>query len=155
MIITGNGYVIYYNYGRFDQYCVHVLKPSNKRVWKPRDSEYFRWLKRMGGRYGNDKVYSDFLKLYEIINKDTSMFEIEQFVRNMYSDYVYGEEWWIILALTMKAEECKEHTILGKRIKHLAVYNLLMEDMKIRKIVSYMTGKRWWELDDLMMERGI
>lgn len=155
MIITHNGYVIYYNYGEFDQYCVHVLKPKKKSAWRPLDKEYFNWLKNMGKRYGNDYVYEDFLKVYEIISKTTTMYEIENIVKEVKKNYFQGELWWTIFALTMKAEECKEYTKLGKRIKHLGVYNILKENMKVSEVVSYMKGKKWYELDEMMRERGI
>jgi len=155
MIITRRGYVIYYGYGQFDYYCVHVLKPKSKRVWKPRDTECFMWLKRMGKKYGNDKLYEDFLKIYEPITTDTDMGDIENIVKEVSSKYRYSQEWWIILALTIKAELHKKNTKLGKTIKHLGVYELLNEDKKVRDIVLDINDENWMALKESMLEKGI
>ena len=155
MIITRRGFVIYYNTGNFDDFCVHVLRPKIKKVWKPKDSDYFKWLRKVGKRYGNEEVYKDFLKLYKPITRSTTMEDIEHIVRELSIKYNNSQEWWVILALTIKAEEHKENAILGKQIKHLAVFNLLKENLRIREIVTYMKGKPWYELRDMMIERDI
>ena len=53
------------------------------------------------------------------------------------------------------AAKHKENAILGKQIKHLAVFNLLKENRRIREIVTYMKGKPWYELRDMMIEIDI
>lgn len=155
MIITKKGYVIYYNEGSFDEWCVYVIKPHSKKLWKPRDNEYFSWLRKLGKKYGNTEVYNDFLKIYFPINQNTSMSDVENIVNEVSIKYPNSEEWWIILALTIKAEEHRQNTYLGKTIKHLGVYNILKDEMKLMDVVTYMRGKSWRYLRDLMIERGI
>ena len=57
--------------------------------------------------------------------------------------------------MTMLAEENMPGKILGKKIKRLGVYNILYDKYPIPYVCSYMDGMRWWQLRDLMMERGI
>ena len=155
MIITEKGIVVYYGRGKFDNFCVHVLKPKFKKIWYPKDYEYFKWLRKMGKRYGNEEIYNDFLKIYEPITKDTEIWEIEDIVKEVSDKYKNSKEWWIILVLTIKAEEHKKNTILGKRIKCLGAYFLLMENKSIGYSVNFMKGKPWYVLDEMMVERSI
>lgn len=146
MIITDNGFVVYYYTGRFDNFCVYVLKPKKRRLqrWTPKDKDYFKWLKLQGKKYGNNEVYNDFITLYKSININTTFKEVVDITRDFNHKYgVKNHHWWVILALTLIAEENKENTILGKRIKLLDVYNLLKDNYPISKIVIYMQGKSW------------
>lgn len=157
MIISDNGFVIYYYRGRIDNWCVYVLKSNNKGFrWTPKDKEYFKWLKIQGKRYGNDKVYDDFMRIYNVIDKDTSFQEVVRITREVNKEYnTKHHYWWIILALTLIAEENKENAPLGKRIKLLGVYNILKEGWKVSKVTKYMKGQRWYDLEDMLIERGL
>ena len=54
----------------------------------------------------------------------------------------------------MIAEENKAFTKLGKRIKRLGVYTLLIEKKPLKYSTNFMRGKRWREIDKLCKERG-
>lgn len=157
MIISDNGFVIYYYRGRIDNWCVYVLKSKNKGLrWTPKDKEYFRWLQVQGKKYGNDKVYEDFLKLYDVIDKDTSFEEVVNITREINKGYPKKfHYWWVILALTLIAEENKKFAPLGKKVKLLGVYNILKEGYSVAKTTQYMKGMKWYELEDLLIERGL
>ena len=157
MLITSNGYKFWFGRGRFDDYCVFCSKPNNK-YWFALDKEYLGWIKRLGRRYGVDNVYEDFLQVYDLVDSDyEGKFRIvEDLIWDLDKHYNGNtERWWAVFYMTMVAECCRENTILNKRIKHLGVYNVLFDDMGAGYTSQYMKKMQWWELDDLMIERGI
>ena len=110
----------------------------------------------MGKRYGEDRVYEDFLRVYDVSvfdYDDEKAYGVIQEVAKGYREPT--EHWWSVFYKTMVAEERKENTILGKRIKRLGVYNVLFDKYPPRKTARYMRGMDWRDLDDLMYERGI
>ena len=54
----------------------------------------------------------------------------------------------------MLAEENKEKSVLGKRIKRLGLYTLLIEDKPVDHSANFMNGKKCGVLDKLCKERG-
>ena len=54
----------------------------------------------------------------------------------------------------MIAEENKEHSILGKRIKRLGVHMLLIDGEPVNYAANFMRGVGWKELDKMCKERG-
>ena len=59
-----------------------------------------------------------------------------------------------ILYMAMIAEENKQYTRLGKRIKRLGVHMVLMENVDVTKAATCMNGKKWQEIDGMCRERG-
>ena len=54
----------------------------------------------------------------------------------------------------MVAEENKENTKLGKRIKRLGVHLLLFEKYIPEKAVNSLKGASWQKLNKMCLERG-
>ena len=54
----------------------------------------------------------------------------------------------------MVAEENKLNTKLGKRIKRLGIYQILIENSSPETAAVFSKGKKWKELDDLMKTKG-
>lgn len=152
---TSNGYTLVFGQGNFDEYCVHVTRPNQKK-WFPKDYEYLHWIRRLSRVYGDDKVYNDFLKVYDEAKFNYDEHNAYQIIQSIDSHY-YGntEHWWAVFYMTMVAEEHKENTILGKRIKRLGVYNVIYDGYSPKFTAEYMKNKDWIELDSLMIERGI
>ena len=59
-----------------------------------------------------------------------------------------------ILYMAMIAEEKKEHTKLGKRIKRLGVHKLLVERVPVSEAANFMRGMGWREIDRMCREYG-
>ena len=162
-IVTDNGFHFWFDYGNFDEWCVHCKRPTGK-MWFAYDSEYLTWIRRMGKRYGEDRVYNDFVKIYDVANYDFNMKQAYKVIHEVDSNYPYknntsGEEWWTYFWMTMVAEERKENAIVGKRIKRLAVHNLLFDKWKLSYVLTYMDTRRnpnmsWRKLDKYCYERG-
>lgn len=148
-IYAKNNIKVYFAPGKYDPWCVYV-----EHI--PLDKEYFQQLKDLSISYGRVKVYNDFIKVYNIVD--------ENFNKNLGLqtaidiDKTYKEDTlilWIVLYMTMIAEEKKENAILKKRIKNLGVYNVLFDEYDIDYVISYMKDEDWRVLDKLMKERGI
>ena len=96
------------------------------------------------------------MKIYDLARYDYD--ETEAYVVIQELDKTYTEDTenrWRKFYMTMVAEERKENTILGKRIKMLGVYNVLFDNLNPVYTAKYMRGMRWYELEELMIERGI
>ena len=110
----------------------------------------------MSKKYGVERVYNDFNFVYDNVWIGVSSEVANNVVRLVDKNYKeHTQQWWSIFFMTMLAEEFKENAILGKRIKHLGVYNVLIDEWAVKYVVTYMRGKSWEELDELMYERGI
>lgn len=146
---------ISYTKGAFDKYCV-IINGRGFQMYAPTDKEYFQWIKALAHTYGVTQVYNDFCEIYDIVEQDLYRDKAMSLIIDI--DTHYNEDtvlWWIVFYMTMVAEENKEKAILGKRIKKLGVYNILIDEYKIDDVVQYMKGMRWQQLNELMMERGI
>lgn len=155
MITTNTGYKIYFDSGKFDDWCVYYINTEDKK-FVPLDKHYFQWILDLSKKYGVEQVYNDFLKVYEaadeVFDEDDCLSLCEEVDKN----YEEGTtHWWVIFYMTMVAECKKENAILKKRIKHLGVYNVLFDGYDIDYVTKYMKGKGWRDLDALMKERGI
>ncbi|MDO9510149.1 MAG: hypothetical protein Q7J34_00190 [Bacteroidales bacterium] len=153
----GNQGCIYFDTGKFDDWCVYVAI-NGSQPYAPRDSEYFSGMQTLAGIFGTKKVYADFLRIYEKTSKNLDA-DILNDIDRISADYgQYSESaglWFTLIYAGMIAEENKAHAVLKKRIKHLAVYQLLIEKMPVDVVVNFSKGKAWRELDQLMKRRGI
>ncbi len=116
------------------------------------------WIRRLGKRFGEDRVFADFNKVYNLVDYYYDEDEAYNLIKNISDQYprkVKTEHWWCLFYMTMVAEERKENSILGKRIKRLGVYNVLFDKYSAKYTARYMRGMNWQDLDDLMYQRGI
>ena len=56
--------------------------------------------------------------------------------------------------MAMIAEEQKKFTRLGKRIKRLGIYKLLIENRSVSESANFMRGMGWRDIATLCEERG-
>ena len=151
-IVTSNNYKFYFDEGKFDEWCVYCRRPDGSFAL---DKQYLYWIKKMSQRYGKDRVYNDFLKIYDIARYDYDFTEGLNVIKEVSDGYpVCTEQWWCVFYMTMIAECRKEGTILNKRIKRLGVYNVIFDGYGSGYTANYMKKLHWWELDELMRERG-
>ena len=145
-----------YNRGKFDQFCLYVVNPDGSRT-PPKDKDYFSELLELSQKYGKDKVYKDYVKVYEHTQKeiDISYFkELETLSKDYQQDSLSVYKLFSIFYLTMISEENRRGTKLGKRIKRLGVHYLLIEDQPLHYSINFMRGMGWREIDELCKERG-
>lgn len=149
IIKTKNNYSIFFAPGNFDDWCVYMEHA-------PTDDEYFEWIYVLSKQYGRTQVYNDFMRIYNIVDGSFNPQKCLEVAED--NDQHYNEDtvqWWVVFYMTMTAECKKENAILKKRIKCLGVYNILFDELDIKTVTTYMKGKSWKYLDELMKERGI
>lgn len=151
-----DGSFLEYDKGSFDDWCVYLTRPGIER-YAPRDYQYFQRLIKYGEKYGNNKVYDDFVAIYGLTTKQIGN-EILDFIEVLSENY--GEDAldveidFTIIYLGMIAEENKERTRLGKRIKRLGIHQILMEGKTFGEAANFSRGMGWRDIDKLCKERG-
>lgn len=151
-----NGGSIEFDSGNFDEWCVFVKKPNGER-FAPTDIRYFSRLEKLGKKYGTQKIYDDFVVVFNRTTKlpDPSVPKLIAAISTFYSEDALEMEIWLnVLYAGMIAEENKENAILKKRVKRLGVHQLLIEEMKPEDAAAFSKGKNWRELDKEMKKRG-
>ncbi len=150
------GCMLEYDRGSFDDWCVYLTGPDGRRS-PPRDLAYFTRLKRYAAKHGANRLYADFVRLYHRTGKDVEEAVLAAITRTAAA---YGEEAlgvdivFTILYMGMIAEERRENTRLGKRIKRLGMHILLAENASPAAAAHFMRGMGWREIDRLCRERG-
>ena len=142
--------------GNFDEWCVYVTTPGNVRR-PPLDRNYFSFLKRLAEQFGPQRVYNDFVRVYEKTEKhvDEKVFSLIAHIASGYPGWeLRVEQVFSILYLTMIAEENKANTRLGCRIKRLGVYGLLLEGLSVEQAADFTRGMRWQDIAAMCSERG-
>lgn len=145
--------------GNSDEWCVYYVQPDGTTT-APKNESYFLDLKNLSYRYNPDRIYSDFVKVYDLTKKevDGRVFDeisriAEGYNRNR-RDPLEVEKLFSVLSMSMTAEENMKDTMLGKRVKRMGVYALLKEGSTHFRAAHFMEDMRWYEIDELCRERG-
>ena len=151
-----DGSFLEYDRGGFDDWCVYLTSASGNR-WPPRDTDYFTQLKELAERFGTEKVYSDYVKVYDLTGKQVDRDSLEK-ISILSKEYgasaTQVDTIFSILYMAMIAEERKAGTRLGKRIKRLGIHKLLIENIPVREAANFMRGMGWRDIARLCEERG-
>lgn len=151
-----DGSFLEYDKGKFDDWCVYLTRPSANK-YAPRDSQYFERLSRYAKQYGVETLYDDFVQIYDRTGRklDNTVFD---FIKELCTKYSPNEVDiaidFSIIYMGMVAEEKKAFTKLGKRIKRLGVYQVLIEEMDYHTAANFSRGKKWEELAQLCSSKG-
>ena len=153
-----DGEETFFNEGKIDEWKVSLRK--GWRYWSPRDVDYFNELYSLGERYGFEFTYAVFLYVcYSVYPCKWNGIDRIRFERVCKIADAHFEEdtlkLWMTLYLTMLAEENKKNTKLGKTIKNLAVYKILLLGEDIETVAGEMYGKRHYMLQEEMDMYGI
>lgn len=138
-----NGIKLYYDYGCFDDWCVHIIDKENK-IYRPKDKVVFNRLLKYASKYGTDSIYEDFTKIYNLTSKNLSNDVIELISKESkkYTEDEIGVSvLFTLLYACMVAEENKKDTKLGKRIKMLGVHQLLKDKMSCEEAANFSKRK--------------
>lgn len=142
--------------GKFDNWCVYLYRPG-LGLSAPADIEYFSFFKQLALSNTPVRVYNDFVSIYSQTNHSINpeiLIEIHNTALK-YNDSKLVEIWLVVLYAGMVAEENKEKAILKKRIKHLAMYQILLENYTPEAAAVFSKGKTWKVLDGECRNRGI
>ena len=114
-------------------------------------------MKNLAERCGTDKVYNDYVKVYDLTGKQVSKAALDS-ITLLSEEYGASANQvdiiFSILYMAMIAEERKAGTRLGKRIKRLGIHKLLIENIPVREAANFMRGMGWRDIARLCEERG-
>ena len=151
-----NGTFLEYDRGGFDDWCVYFTDTNGTRK-PPRDVDYFKQLTELAEKYSVEKVYTDYVQVYNLTGKEveqSALAEISRISASYGRDALDVDVIFSILYMAMIAEERKKYTRLGKRIKRLGIYKLLIEKRSVYEAANFMRGMGWRDIDALCRERG-
>lgn len=151
-----DGSYLEYDRGSFDDWCVYLTKSNGSRK-PPRDVDYFNQLKQLAAKYGVERIYNDYVRVYNLTGKqvdENALSEISRIASVYGDDALEVDVIFSILYMAMIAEEQKKFTRLGKRIKRLGIYKLLIENRSVGEAANFMRGMGWRDIDHLCRERG-
>ena len=149
-------HLVEYDDGKFDNWCIY-LKRYNSRRYPPHDTEYFSVLQELGDKYGHKRIYDDFVKIYSATSKhidNETLRLISVLSENYNADAEEIEIWFTVIYAGMIAEENKQYTRLGKRIKRLGMHQTLIDKLSPLIAANFSRGKAWRELDIIMKAKG-
>ena len=148
-----NGRKVISDNGKFDAWCVYIVEQNNSKQ-APFDVTYFTELKQLSSKYYQDKVYNDFVRIYERTTRTIDPIVInliDQIIATYNTeDQVLIEQWFSVIYGGMIAEENKQNAILKKRVKRLGMHQVLQLNMHPSVAARFSYGKRWRELDQIM-----
>ena len=148
---------VVFDSGTFDNWCVYVLEADGSRN-APRDNTYFTELHSVAQKYLNDKVYADFVEIYNLTTSaiETNVLSLIDKIVETYNDEdkIIIEQWFSVIYGGMIAEENKKNAVLKKRIKRLGMYQVLIQNMTPNDAANYSRGKKITELSPLMISYG-
>lgn len=159
MLITtlSDGTTIEQDRGSFDDYCVYITRPGKQR-YAPHDDEYFSFFIVESTKYTPQKIYEDFVEIYNRTTKDIDRDVIDNLIVNISQDYINDVNefilWFTVIYLGMIAEENKLNAVLKKRIKRLGMYQILLEGYTAQQAANYSKGKKVKELNPICKQRG-
>ena len=152
-----DGSYLEYADGSFDQWCVYMVTPAKHFRQPPKDIHYFGFLQSQAQVFGHQKIYNDFVAIYEATRKDVEqsvLDKIDAIAATYANAALEFSKIYTILYMGMLAEEKKAGTRLGKRIKRLGVHKLLIEKRTVDEAANFMRGMNWRTIDTMCKERG-
>jgi hypothetical protein len=151
-----DGSVLEYARGSFDNWCVYLERPGIERK-PPKDVDYFNQLKSLKDKHGKERVYADFVEIYEKTTRDFEESIIES-IRNLserYPDEIIDVQiLFVTLYMAMVAEENKRFTKLGKKIKRLGVHQIINLDYDSHQAANFSKGMPWREIQSICEKNG-
>lgn len=146
-----------YSTGNFDNWCVYIVK-SDGEATIPLDTDYFQQIYELSLIYGVDKVYGDFVNIYDSTDKDIDEAVLQKITECSlsygYHQSISVDKLFTTIYMTMISEENYPNTKLGKRIKRLGIYEMLYSQRTVYDAANFMKGMSWKEIDRLCEERG-
>ncbi|MDT0554502.1 DUF7004 family protein [Patiriisocius hiemis] len=152
-----NNRKVVFDAGKFDDWCVYVVEENGSRK-APFDIDYFTDLKTLSAHYIGNKVYDDFVTIYNLTTKSIDANVINQInkivITYQEQHQIIIEQWLTVLYAGMIAEENKQFAILKKRVKRLGMHQVLIENLSPSIAANFSKGKKWRELDAVMKPKG-
>lgn len=142
--------IIFFGRGTTDVWCAYVAKEvgNNKMLCSmPSDKYYFTLIQNIAfGRGCPEAMYADFVDIHRRTGKciDASVVEyIGRLADNYDRDADVMYNMFMHVYYGMVAEENKAHTHLGKSIKLLGLYDLLIRRKSVNDAADCNRGSNW------------
>lgn len=145
-----------YDTGRFDNWCVYSVEDGSQR--KPlSDKNYFQDVYDLGEIYGEDDIYNIFVEVYKRTTKDL-LPEVLEYIATESEKYpedqLVFEKTFVALYATMVAEENKEFTKLGKRIKWRGIHGMFYGGLSPLEAATRDYGVPWIKIAEECVKFG-
>ena len=150
-----DGSFLEYDKGKIDNWCVYMTNSDGVRR-PPLDRDYFGELKALADEYGAERVYGDFVNIYDLTTKDTEddvLIHITK-IAETYGNSLEVDKLFTTFYMALTSEENYPNTKLGRRIKRLAAYEILFSGRDVDDAVTFMKKMSWKNIDALCRERG-
>ena len=162
---TGD-YLVYFHH-KFDDFCVALIKDGQVDI--PQDKEYFKTIKRLGRTLGEKRTYSLFLRVWLLVSKGmTAPNEAHwDYIEKWTWEYL-GErtdlfditfETMCILYVAMISEENHLYGVhlppLGKDVKKIGIYQVLMEDFSPSAAADYTKKMAWRDMAKISRSHNV
>lgn len=136
---------IIFDKGSFDDWCVYIKQGEKKTA--PKDIEYFNFFVNIAERYKTEKVYSDFVKIYNLVSEKIEKKVLDLIINFAKNDYekVDSKEVainFIVIYAGMVAERNKKYAVLKERIKRLGMHQILILKMSPHIAANFSKGKK-------------
>lgn len=144
-----------YDRGQFDNWCVYMVDANGHRN-PPLDRDYFNELKALADTYGANRVYDDFVRIYDSTTRDINDAVLTNIsnIAATYGNPLAVDKLFTTFYMAMTAEENYPHTRLGRKIKRLAAYEILFGGRDVADAVVFMKRMGWRDIAALCEERG-
>ena len=73
-----DGSYLEYAEGSFDNWCVYMVNPARNFRQPPRDVHYFGFLQKQSQTFGSEKIYTDFVSIYNLTQKEVEQSVLEK-----------------------------------------------------------------------------
>lgn len=80
-----DGSIITFEDGKFDRWCVYIKRP-NQLKYPPKDLEYFNSIVEYAKVYGYEKIYKDFVRIFNITGKNVDK-SVLSFIKEISKEY--------------------------------------------------------------------
>ena len=148
---------IVFDNGRFDEWCIYIKDENGK--YPPLDTEYFKFFIELGKEYTNEKVYEDFIKIYNLVSYRIEKKVTDLIINIAIKDYKEDISKNVAINFTviyagMVAEKNKRFAVLKERIKRLGMYQILVLNYSAGDAANFSKGKKAKDLDILCKRYG-
>lgn len=152
-----NNRKVIFDKGKFDDWCVFIVE-NNGQKNAPKERTYFSDLYNIARFYETDKVYNDFLDIYDMTTKkidDSVLMTIDNLAVTYNDEHqIIMQQWLTVLYAHMLAEENKSRSILKKRLKRLGIFQVLKLNMPPEMVCEFPKDKDWHTLNEIMNSYG-
>jgi hypothetical protein len=137
--IFEDGQQLVFQRGKFDDYLVSFYK-DGKHINSPTDIQFFDFALSLGDNQAVWKL------LYEIAKSITKTTEFSELDIPTLNNTLKEKKFFSAYAAAIIAEERRARTKLGKRVKLLGYYQVLVLGYNPQIAANWSREKKWWEI---------